>query len=74
MKVWFFDSSNCNIYAEAIVVANTEEEAIKVLKDYADSNDKSLFDDIRFAPYEVKDLSSPLKEAKVITAWTSGMY
>ena len=74
MKVWFFDSSNCNIYAQAIVVANSEDEAIKVLKDYANSNDKGLLDDISFAPNEEKDLSSPLKGAKVITAWTSGMY
>lgn len=74
MKVWLFDSNNCNIYAVAIVVANTEDEAIKVLKDYANSNDESLLDDISFAPDEVKGLSSPLKEPKVITAWTSGMY
>ena len=74
MKVWLFDSWNCNIYAIAIVVANTEDDAIKVLKDYAKSNDEGLLDDISFAPYEVKDLSSPLKEPKVITAWTSGMY
>ena len=74
MKVWLFDSSNCNIYAVAVVVANTEDEAIKVLKDYANSNDESLLEDISFAPDEVKGLSSPLNEPKVITAWTSGMY
>ena len=74
MKVWLFVFLYCNIYAIAIVVANTEDEAIKVLKDYANSNDESLLEDISFAPDEVKDLSSPLKEPKVITAWTSGMY
>lgn len=69
LKVWRFDTAGSCVYGEAFVVAKNKEEAVRTFTEYVKKTDKDMLHAFSLEPTEEEELSTPLKEAKVITAW-----
>lgn len=69
LRVWRFDTAGPCVYGEAIVVAKYKEDAVRTFTQYAKKTDKDMLHNFSLEPTEEEELSTPLKEAKVITAW-----
>lgn len=69
LRVWRFDAAGPCVYGEAIVVAKNDTEALHTFTVYAQENDIDMLKNFNLEPTEEVELSTPLKEAKVISAW-----
>lgn len=69
IRVWMFDTVGSCTKGVTIVVAKDKKEAVHTFVDYANDNDVDMLKIFSLEPTEEEELSSPLKEAKVVAAW-----